>query len=311
MSDQHKNTQQFFDEISTEWFARAYDPHNEFGKFPTSKVREDLTILELQNKLSSGRVVDLGCGTGHLVHSLLSTGYTAFGVDTANGMIAECRKKLPELFPNKNPEEVFIEADVSSMQSLGSFDAVTAMGLLEYLEDDVLFFKHISEMLVSGGFAFIECRNRLFNVYSANAYTEQEIKAGTLGDVLTSLQDVERFSPIASSSISKVHTAVLDEIKKIDVTGFSDGESATDNTYRIIHDTIIRRQHTPAQIEREVAKAGLTLEYVIYYHAHPYPPGYARFFPQLYHRLAYAMQPLGRTPLGASMCSSFVAVLHK
>jgi hypothetical protein len=74
---------------------------------------------------------------------------------------------------------------------------------------------------------------------------------------------------------------------------------------------MVRRQHTPQEIERVALRYGFRVKHVVYWHAHPYPPSYEKKFPRVYNRIAYLMNPLGETSLGAWMCSSFVAVLER
>jgi len=74
---------------------------------------------------------------------------------------------------------------------------------------------------------------------------------------------------------------------------------------------MIRRQHTPEELESVLKKASLKLKYVVYYHCHPYLPRYEKLFPIIFNKIALIMQPLGYTPLGATICSAFVAVIEK
>ena len=68
-------------------------------------------------------------------------------------------------------------------------------------------------------------------------------------------------------------------------------------------------QFTPGQIESFSSKQGLKLEYVIYYHFHPFLPKFEKDFPVIFNRIALNMQPLGYTVLGATACSSFIALI--
>jgi hypothetical protein len=74
---------------------------------------------------------------------------------------------------------------------------------------------------------------------------------------------------------------------------------------------MVRRQHTPQDVAASGEKFGFGLEHVVYWHSHPYPPTLEHHFPAVYNKLSYLMGPLGRTAVGAWMCSSFIAVLKK
>jgi hypothetical protein len=70
-------------------------------------------------------------------------------------------------------------------------------------------------------------------------------------------------------------------------------------------------QYTPHEIESLCKKHGLKLKYAIYYHPHPFPPKFENLFTQTYNKMAWLFEPLGYTPLGATICSSFIAVIKK
>src|SRR5207237_5200356 len=74
------------------------------------------------------------------------------------------------------------------------FDAATAMGLVEYLPDDAALFEPVRRLLKPGGLLAVSCRNRLYNLASANEYTAGEIEAGDapglLGELRSRLDDV-------------------------------------------------------------------------------------------------------------------------
>lgn len=309
---QYQETLDFFNDIARRWHERAYDPEETFVRFPTSRVRQDVTIEELKKRGIAGPVLDIGCGTGQLVIDLHKIGVEAYGIDNAPAMIEEARRMCAEAVPEKSPSAFFEATDFDSYTPTTTFRGVTAMGFLEYLPHDAPFFNKLFDLMAPGAVAYIECRSKLFNLFSGNEYTKKILDTGEMTSLLASFSSVARFSPMGMEVMGDLQEGVLQHMQELVVRG--DGERrppVDEETLKTIPSTIVRRQHTPEEIEVIARSSGLSLQYVVYYHAHPFPPVFAAHFPVLYNKMAFAMQPLGYTPLGVALCSSFVAVLQK
>ncbi|TSC67333.1 MAG: hypothetical protein G01um101466_731, partial [Parcubacteria group bacterium Gr01-1014_66] len=68
---------------------------------------------------------------------------------------------------------------------------------------------------------------------------------------------------------------------------------------------------TPALLSKNADLHGMQLVAVIYWHLHPYLPRYEPAFPHIFNAMSYYMTPLGRTPVGALIGSSFLVILKK
>ncbi len=73
----------------------AYIHHEGFGTFARETGRELLRVLGRAG-ISSGRVVDLGCGSGIWAGMLSDFGYEVWGVDISSAMIEMARRNAPE-----------------------------------------------------------------------------------------------------------------------------------------------------------------------------------------------------------------------
>jgi len=99
----------------------------------------------------SGRALDVGCGNGKTVASLLDAGFEVSAVDFS----AEAVRLVGERFGDE------VAAAVSDAGSIpfddGSFDYVTAVHLCEHLTDDEMrrFASEVARLLVPGGYVFI------------------------------------------------------------------------------------------------------------------------------------------------------------
>jgi len=139
---------QHFDDVSRKYF-NWYAANDSGGhSFRIRKVR----CMELLTALPRGsRVLDVGCGPATMVQELLDRGYDVTGTDIAPQMIDECKNRFA-----KNPHVTFAVAPANKQPvENASQDAVTAMGLLEYLnnEDEVL--QEFQRILKPGGLALI------------------------------------------------------------------------------------------------------------------------------------------------------------
>lgn len=115
--------------------------------FQTREAR----LLELLGK-GTGRVLDIGCGPAVTAPGIIQKGWVYEGMDIAEGMIEEAKKRLPQA-----------TFHVSSVEHIpakeNTYNAVIAMGLVEYVEDDRTAIREIARTLKPGGRAFISLPN--------------------------------------------------------------------------------------------------------------------------------------------------------
>lgn len=316
-----EKTKEYFDSV-----ADQYGQQNEdYTEFPTTKIRNEIVVdeacrLQGHNKSS----MDLGCGAGQLMKDLHDQlQYHIHGVDISPHMIEVARKLLGDagrttidLDPNEP-----ITFDLISVQDALTvdvetpmFDVVTAIGLIEYLPDDDGLFRVIRNCLVRGGTAFVECRNRLFNLYTANQYTINEFY-DTVPVILNTEDLIRQLNEVGKYVQANEKDPTWLWLVLRSMTLHDKGDSMP-KPFRNIEplppypsDGTPRRQHTPEELEASLKKADLKLKHVIFYHPHPFMPRYEKLDPQFFNRLAVDMKPLGYTPIGASMCSAFIAVI--
>lgn len=96
-----------------------------------------------------GRILEGGCGIGHVVHSLQALGYEAYGVDFAKETVETVQK----LFPNL---QISVQ-DVKNMNFPdGYFDAYWSLGVIEHFwdgYDDII--KEAYRVIKPGGYLFL------------------------------------------------------------------------------------------------------------------------------------------------------------
>jgi SAM-dependent methyltransferase len=292
----------YFDRHAQAWVEAAYVGD---VKFPVGSERVRLAIEGVAPAIpEGGRIVDLGCGGGQLCVHAARIGWRTVGVDQAPGMIEEARAAAEGL----ELEWVISEYDESGLPD-DEFHAVTALGLIEYLDDDHGLFAEAARLLRPRGRFAVSCRNRLYNLLSANDYT-----AETLGDDAQPLLDELRES-LAQTSDDDLHALALSLADAADdLRAAVDADRAQPPPD--LHDHVRafqrgRRQHTPAEVADVAAHHGFVHVDTLALHPHPLPPALEQLAPRTYNRLALAWQrPLERSPAGLAFCTAFVAVFE-
>ena len=148
------------------WDASAYDSKH---SFVWKYGRE---VLELLSPREGERILDLGCGTGHLTSQIAATGATVIGLDKSPAMIERARALYPDLR--------FEAADATSFHFDEPFDAVFSNAAIHWMKDQDGVADSISKALKPGGRFVAEfggkgnirrVRSALREVLDAGGYT--------------------------------------------------------------------------------------------------------------------------------------------
>jgi len=112
--------------------------------------------LALVDRVGGQRALDVGCGAGQFLVELAERGFEVAGVDLAEGMVEAASARLGTLG---------LESDVrvANVERLpfddGSFDIVTALGLIEYLPDPTQALREFERVLAPGGHLIVTAPN--------------------------------------------------------------------------------------------------------------------------------------------------------
>lgn len=117
-----------------------------------ARSHKALSILDEYGP-GKGLLLDVGCAGGELSADFISRGYQYIGVDAASVMIDRARSNAPGL--------IFHQAAADSLPlSGGSCRVVTALGLIEYLEDPDDFIGEAWRVLEPGGLLLLGVSTR-------------------------------------------------------------------------------------------------------------------------------------------------------
>ncbi|HKS95890.1 MAG TPA: methyltransferase domain-containing protein [Terriglobia bacterium] len=123
--------------MSTQWNARLYDAKHAF-------VWERATdLLQLLEPGANERILDLGCGTGHLAAKIASSCSLVIGIDSSPAMIAEAKQNYPAL--------AFEVADARDFQFGDPFDAVFSNAALHWIKPPERVVECVRNALKPGG----------------------------------------------------------------------------------------------------------------------------------------------------------------
>ena len=119
------------------WNAVEYDAKHAFV-YEKAKA-----LVELLAPKAGERILDLGCGTGVLTAEIAARGAEILGVDRSEEMIAEARKKSPELrFQLMDARELRFDAE---------FDAVFSNAVLHWIPEAEAVIASVARALKPGG----------------------------------------------------------------------------------------------------------------------------------------------------------------
>lgn len=123
------------------WTARAATFDDHFAEMTTAAIEPILDSLE---PLDGRRLLDVGCGTGHLAAAAARRGAQVLGVDFVEGMVARARTNYPGV--------AFHQGDAEALDcDDGSFEAVTCSFALLHLSDQEAAVAEACRVLRPGG----------------------------------------------------------------------------------------------------------------------------------------------------------------
>lgn len=124
-------------EASTEWNAKLYDAKHDF----VWKYGSD--VVSLLDPQGGERILDLGCGTGHLTAQIAESGAHVTGVDRSAEMVAAARLAYPNL--------KFEISDATKLAYREEFDAVFSNATLHWIHEPELVLQGVWKALRAGG----------------------------------------------------------------------------------------------------------------------------------------------------------------
>jgi ubiquinone/menaquinone biosynthesis C-methylase UbiE len=130
----------------------AEEPH--FRPENQEKVRKRLE--QLRARVPGGRLLDVGCGTGFIIHLALGVFDEIHGVDITPAMMARVRTGEGNITLHRAPAERIPLPDAS-------FDAASAYSFMDHVADEGAVLREVARVLKPGGVFYVDLvPNRLF-----------------------------------------------------------------------------------------------------------------------------------------------------
>jgi ubiquinone/menaquinone biosynthesis C-methylase UbiE len=146
-SETQRGIQSYFDDSAAQ-YAAQYEQHTQAGYALHSRMRRVLELFDQPGR----RVLDAGCGPGVMAGTLAAAGCDVTGMDIAYRMSALAQQRYPKARFGVSDVKLLPFADQH-------FDAVLAMGVLEYALDERAALRELTRVLRPGGTLIVSFPN--------------------------------------------------------------------------------------------------------------------------------------------------------
>lgn len=157
----------------------------------------------------SGKLLEVGCGEGRGVETLLPLAESYLGIDKIEAVIESLKLRFPEVD--------FRQAVIPPLSGLedNSFDTVVSFQVIEHIQNDRLFLEEIYRVLKPGGKAIISTPNINYTL-SRNPWHIREYKPEELKSLCSSIFDqVEAKGVGGNEKVWDYHEANRKSVQKI------------------------------------------------------------------------------------------------
>lgn len=284
----------YFKAHAEDW-KRKTESSDEY-KVNTIEQRNGYVLKVLNNRFKEGYMLDVGCGTGNLVCDAAQLGIEAVGVDYAQEMIDFAIKTAQDRRLRKANFECCSIFDFNLHH--GKYNIISANGFIEYISQDDLnqFLDLVSVALAPRGSFVVGSRNRLFNIFSNNAFTLNEIAESD-------------FELLLKEAIALASGVDIEKLIKMECAALQKSDTKHEKTGI---DVQSRFQYTPVQLIHMLSDRDLKPVDVYPIHIHGEPPTFKNKRPAVHAAISNLLQTFAdRSPELIPISSSFMLHVQK
>tara|TARA_Y100000591_G_C21783447_1_gene672413 strand:- start:90 stop:956 length:867 start_codon:yes stop_codon:yes gene_type:complete len=251
-------------------------------RYPANVKREQI-FFKLLKKHKPKKIVDAGCGAGMPLIYIKKKGFNIIGYDKAKNMVLEAKENL---LKNKlSPNLVFYD-DFENPKKIknNSVDCIIGMGAFYYAKNVNKTILNQKKKLKKNGRLIFSVRNRLFDVITLNNYTTKFL------DEIYEIKNLKKGWKKKYKDLTKNFT----DRKKTKIKKNIDEEGVYNHI-----------PHNPLTIKKDMAKLGLSVEGIYFYHFHAFPPVFETYDKNYYRKISWKIE----NPLdwrGFFLASTFV-----
>jgi len=169
--------------LTPEQYRQLRDPDH--GGYPANHFAFQ-PILNLLHDQGATSLLEVGIGHGNAIQFFHAAGLDMWGVEIDQELVAKSKATMERW---GLPADHVVWGDVEDAMSLtgirraGPFDAVLAMGVLPHVHQERVALENMRTLVKPGGRIFVECRNKLFSLFTFNRFTYEFIMDDLLPDV--------------------------------------------------------------------------------------------------------------------------------
>jgi len=311
-----KNIKEYFGENARLWLDDAYSDHGYNYPVGAHRLRIILDILRKNLSPEENSLLDIGCGGGNLCLEVAKLGYKIDGFDGSPQMIERAKndaRKLPSSVASKIH---FYLKDFSLIDECfpqGTYDFITALGFIGYLENDEVFFKKAQYLLKRKGILVVSFRNRLFNMFPGSKYLRQEIRNGSAEFLLDEIDGIcENVSKVDAVAFCKAMNELTSLLLQSESLSIEDLEEGRDTKKPTVVSEVEARQHTPRQVKKLAENSGFVVEGLWGVHPHWVAPQIKHILPSgVYNKISDVLCVWESSMLSLIWSSVFLVMLRK
>ncbi len=270
--NQQNETLKYFKKHALEWKRKASTSLSD--EVNIIKQRNDYVIKVIKERKHTDLTLDIGCGTGDLVCEIAQKRISALGIDFAKEMIDIAAKKAKKLGVDRAKFQCCSVLNYPCDPN--KYDLISANGFIEYISlkelDKVLNFS--LKVLKSHGSLILGSRNSLFNIFSLNKFTEEEIKEKNINLLL-------------SEAIGLVKARHMNELAGLKTAPFQKKSKKHPNTDIKVS---TRFQYTPVQLINILKAKGFKPVEVFPIHIHGVVPIFKEKYPAVHGNISNLLQ---------------------